>query len=222
MKCPHCRTAYNVQWTQKNVGSDRDVAGRYIHWTMCPECGRTIIVLLTQQVVDGDIANQFVYPKAAARQIPTDVPDPYASDFREACLVVADSPKASAALSRRCLQHLIREKAGIKRKSLDAEITELLDSHQLPTHLAENVDAVRNVGNFAAHPIKSTNTGAIVEVEDNEAEWLLDVLEGLFDFYFVQPQRSKAKRDALDKKLKDTGKPQLKSVPAAQAAATTK
>ena len=60
------------------------------------------------------------------------------------------------------------------------------------------------------------------QVEDNEAEWLLDVLEGLFDFYFVQPQRSKAKRDALDKKLKDTGKPQLKSVPAAQAAATTK
>jgi hypothetical protein len=43
-----------------------------------------------------------------------------------------------------------------------------------------------------------------------EAEWLLDVLEGLFDFYFVQPALLKAKRDALNKKLKDAGKPAMK------------
>ena len=52
----------------------------------------------------------------------------------------------------------------------------------LPSSLADNVDAVRQVGNFAAHPIKSTSIGEIVEVEENEAEWLLDVLEELFDF----------------------------------------
>jgi hypothetical protein len=38
-------------------------------------------------------------------------------------------------------------------------------------------------------------------VEPGEAEWTLDVLEILFDFYFVQPARLKAKRDALNKKL---------------------
>jgi hypothetical protein len=80
----------------------------------------------------------------------------------------------------------------------------------LPTHLTESIDAVRNIGNFAAHPIKSTSTGEIVDVELGEAEWLLDVLESLFDFYFVQPAILKAKRDALNKKLMDAGKPSLK------------
>ena len=81
----------------------------------------------------------------------------------------------------------------------------------LPSSLADNVDAVRQVGNFAAHPIKSTSSGEIVEVEENEAEWLLDVLEGLFDFYYVAPARAASKRDALNQKLADAGKPQLKA-----------
>ena len=66
------------------------------------------------------------------------------------------------------------------------------------------------IGNFAAHPIKSNSTGEIVEVEIGEAEWLLDVLELLFDFYFVQPAITKAKREALNQKLLDAGKPPMK------------
>jgi hypothetical protein len=66
------------------------------------------------------------------------------------------------------------------------------------------------IGNFAAHPLKSTNTGAIVEVERGEAEWLLDVLESLFDFYFVRPAQLAAKRAALDQKLGEAGKPPMK------------
>jgi hypothetical protein len=46
--------------------------------------------------------------------------------------------------------------------------------------LASAVDAVRNVGNFAAHPIKSKSTGDVLDVEPGEAEWLLDALERLF------------------------------------------
>ena len=90
------------------------------------------------------------------------------------------------------------------------EIQQVLDSKQLPGHLAEDLDAIRNIGNFAAHPIKSTHTGEIVEVEPQEAEWLLNLLEGLFDFYFVQPARAKAKREALNAKLQAAGRPPMK------------
>jgi|SRR5690242_16813913 hypothetical protein len=107
--------------------------------------------------------------------------------------VLADSPKASAALSRRCLQTLLREEAKTKAKDLVEQIQEVLDSGKLPSYLAENIDAIRNIGNFAAHPIKSTNTGEIVSVEPGEAEWTLDVLEELFDFYLIQPAKAKAK-----------------------------
>ena len=47
-------------------------------------------------------------------------------------------------------------------------------------------------------------------MEPSEAEWLLNILEQLFDFYFVQPARAKAKRDALNKKLQAVGKPAMK------------
>lgn len=152
-----------------------------------------------------------VHPKAPSRApLSPEVPDPYRSDYQEACLVLADSPKASAALSRRCLQSILRDVAKVKKADLSKEIEEVLASNQLPSYLADSIDAVRHIGNFAAHPMKSTNTGEIVEVEPGEAEWTLDVLEGLFDFYFVQPAIIKIKRDALNKKLADAGKPPLK------------
>jgi hypothetical protein len=139
-----------------------------------------------------------------------DVPEQFAVDYKEACLVLADSPKASAALGRRCLQNILREAAEVKPSDLSKEIDEVIASKGLPSHLRDAIDAVRNIGNFAAHPIKSTNTGEIVEVEPGEAEWLLDTVEGLMDFYFVQPAETRRKRDALNKKLVDANKPPLK------------
>ena len=124
--------------------------------------------------------------------------------------MLPDSAKASAALSRRLLQTILRDYGKVKQGDLNSEIDQILKASTLPTHLAEGIDAVRVLGNFAAHPIKSTNTGEIVDVEPGEAEWLLDVLEGLFDFYFVQPALLKRKRDELNTKLRDAGKPPLK------------
>jgi hypothetical protein len=152
-----------------------------------------------------------VRPKAALRPpAPTEVPKNIAEEYDEACLVLSDSPKSSAAMSRRCLQHLLRDAAKVKPSELANEIQEVLDSGKLPTQLAQSIDAVRHIGNFGAHPIKSQVTGEIVPVEPGEAEWNLDVLEGLFDFYYVQPSVLKAKRDALNKKLNDAGKKPMK------------
>lgn len=155
---------------------------------------------------------RFVHPKALSRSpIPPEVTGEFATDYSEACVVLPDSEKASAALSRRCLQHVLREKAGVKKSDLANEIQQVLDSKQLPGYLADDLDAIRNIGNFAAHPMKSTQTGTIIEVEPHEAEWLLNVLEGLFDFYLVQPARAQARRDALNAKLQAAGKPAMKS-----------
>lgn len=210
MKCPHCLKSYHPQTREYNLGSDKNE-----FWTIvtqiCPSCGNFIIHLANHYSNGVPIKTLLVYPKAFSRApLSPDVPDKFASDYKEACLVINDSTKASAALSRRCLQNILREKAGVKKQDLCKEIDEVLSSSQLPSYLAEGIDAVRNIGNFAAHPIKSTNTGEIVDVEPGEAEWLLDLLEGLFDFYFVQPAEIKRKRDALNKKLADAGKPPMK------------
>jgi hypothetical protein len=121
--------------------------------------------------------------------------------------VLADSPKASAALSRRCLQHLLRDIAGAKKKDLADQIDEILPS--VPSHVGAMLHGLRVIGNFAAHPIKSTNSGEIIDVEPGEAEMLLETLETVFDFYFVQPERTKQRRDAINAKLVEAGKQPL-------------
>ena len=123
---------------------------------------------------------RLVEPRGSSRPpVPAEVPTEFSADYEEACLVLPDSEKASAALSRRCLQHLLQRRAGFTKRDLSDQIQQALDSNTLPSHLAADLDAVRVIGNFSAHPAKSTSTGEIVDVEPHEAEWSLNVLEGL-------------------------------------------
>src|SRR3990167_3617991 len=184
----------------------------YVHHADCPSCNRMVIILLRKEKTFQNLReSRTIYPKGVSRTpLSQEIPEKYSADYKESCLVLVDSPKASAALSRRVLQLLLRDEAKTTSRDLADQIQEVLNSGKLPSQLAEAIDAIRNIGNFAAHPLKSTNTGEIVDVEPGEAEWLLDVLEGLFDFYFVQPAITQRKRDALNKKLCDAGKPPLK------------
>ncbi len=208
MKCPHCSVTIHENKQKKFIAQD-DYLNWYVKYQVCPDCKKLIIYL---EYDDKHIyKNQeiLVYPKTIAREpLSSDVPDEFNNDYNEACLVLFDSPKASAALSRRCLQKLLREKGKVKPQNLSREIEEVMPF--LPTDLSEQIDAIRNIGNFAAHPIKSTNSGEIVEVEDGEAEWLLDILESLFDFYFVRPAIIQRKKEALNSKLIETGKSPMK------------
>ena len=150
-----------------------------------------------------------IHPKATSRQpVPAEVLEEFTADYKEACLVLADSPKASAALSRRCLQHILQEKSGAKtQNNLAKTIEEVIDDPKTPRDVADSLDMVRNIGNFSAHPNKSTNTGEIVPVEPVEAEWCLDVIEMLFELYFVRPSEIQRRRGRVNEKLADTGKP---------------
>jgi len=218
MKCPHCLVQFHDEVKRTELGVDSTS-----HWTLnrrvCPNCVKFILSLLERydryNVGDGNRYHStrefYCYPRVVSRSpLSPDVPEQFASDYREACLTLDDSPKASAALSRRCLQHILREVAKVKHGNLADEIQSIIDSRAVPTHLIESLDAVRNIGNFAAHPIKSKSSGEVLDVEPGEAEWNLDVLESLFDFYFVQPAEIQRKRDALNAKLKEAGKPELK------------
>src|ERR1035438_5978549 len=213
MKCPHCDTGIHTNLTDVTLREDPQVvsspAGRWLAaHQRCPECGKVMIFL--RRVSQYQPVSQFLaFPKGYMRPIAAEVVDPYRQDFYEACSVLNDSPKASAALSRRNLQAILRDKAGTKSKDLFDQIDEVVNSGKIPSHIQDGLHAVRNIGNFAAHEIKSKVTGAIVEVEPGEAEWNLDVLESLFDFYFVQPALSAKRKAELNKKLKEAGKPEI-------------
>ena len=106
--------------------------------------------------------------------------------------------------------NIYSEKAEVKPSNLADEIQEVLDKRLYPSYIAEVIDAIRNIGNFAAHPTKSKQTGEIINVEQGEAELNLDVIEALFDFYFVNPAIIAKKKADINKKLQDAGKPPIK------------
>lgn len=217
MKCPHCNVAIHdsgrgAQFAQDSVAKTGEQTVGNVTWTVfhqqCPECRVSILHL--QVDAQGRRSKFLAYPQQTSpRPVPPEVIDPYKQDFIEACNVLPLSAKASAALSRRNLQAILRDKAATKSKDLFDQIEEVITSGKVPSHIEEGLHAVRNIGNFAAHEIKSKVTGAIVEVEAGEAEWNLDVLESLFDFYFVQPALTAKRKAELNKKLKEAGKPEI-------------
>ena len=219
MKCPHCQTNFHRNMREIHITTDRDVSWD-AECEYCPACKKAIVQLIGIELIvangkrhktDVELSRRFIVPSSSMRpNPPSEVPADLAKYYIQASHVLADSPMASAALSRRCLQHLIRDTIKIADKDLAPAIDKLLALKVLPSHLAEAVDVIRNIGNFAAHPMKSTSSGEILEVETGEAEWNLDVLDGLFDFYFVQPAILEAKKDALNSKLKSAGKPPIK------------
>jgi hypothetical protein len=219
MQCPHCLQNFHERYSHNLIGQDKNGSWLVRH-TECPACNQLVMFLMNtyQDGRAGGISrtrsDSLFYPKGSSRPpVPVEVEvanKVLADDYKEACIVLTDSLKASAALSRRCLQILLRTVAKVKHGNLSDEIQQVIDSNSLPSYLQENIDAVRNIGNFAAHPIKSKSSGEIVDVEPGEAEWNLDVLESLFDFYYVQPAVLKKKRDALNQKLRDAAKPEMK------------
>jgi Domain of unknown function (DUF4145) len=213
MRCPYCDVA--LHWSPQTAGlgwssEPAPVQSWFVHGQACGECGEFILMVEARQDNIGEpdlLKLAWPHVKRRVAPKPPEVPDHIWEDYREAAQVIDDSPKASAALSRRCLQAVIREAGGITRRDLFQEIEEAVKT--LPTYLADSLHAVRAIGNFAAHPLKSEQTGQVLDVEPGEAEWNLQVLDDLFDFYYVRPARAKARKSALNAKLAEAGKAPL-------------
>jgi hypothetical protein len=235
MDCPHCGKAFHDSWTQVSILTIGDtprhtadgnlvLPGRpYIEWkanaTICPACQNPTITLL-QCLNDGDrykiptVFTRRAYPTNTFRKpTPKEVPAHIKEDYEEACGVLPISQKASAALSRRCLQAILQGQ-GYTQRDLAVQINALLSESDptkaIPTTLRETVDVIRNFGNFSAHLITDQTTLQIIPVEPHEAEWCLDILEDMFDHYYVKPAEAKARKAALDAKLTAAGKPRSK------------
>ncbi|MFH1147657.1 MAG: DUF4145 domain-containing protein [Pseudomonadota bacterium] len=227
MICPNCNLGirFEIKISSPVYSEEHPQIAQYgfdIAHGFCPECHQFIVLLRHGRYWSHDLndeesrelteilSEQVIFPRASFKRIDPEVPDSLRREFQEACSVLQVSPRASAAMSRRLLQTILREKFGINKRSLADEIDEFLSSPAIPSYLSQEIDAIRNVGNFASHPIKNTQTGEIVDVEPGEAEWLIDVLEALFDFAFIQPARMEKRKNQLNAKLATAGKPPMK------------
>jgi hypothetical protein len=203
--CPFCSrdttiTAERVHSTYtdlriSNAEGPLRLSSRFI---VCPnpKCKRTTLsVSLHVLKLDayynangtGECLNQWLLiPSCRAMAFPEYIPGTILSDYKEACLIVDASPKASATLSRRCLQGIIRDFWRVKPGRLVDEIEQIRDKTDPLTW--EAIDSVRKVGNIGAHMEKDIDL--IVDVEPNEAGLLIGLIETLIrDWYVVREER---------------------------------
>ena len=137
-------------------------------------------------------------PTSIAKPQHAAVPSVLVADYEEACAIIGASPKASATLSRRCLQGMIRDFCGISKGTLHGEIQELKTQvaagtapRQVSDESVEAIDAVRQIGNIGAHFEKDINL--IVDVAPEEASALISLTELLFQEWYVARHERQAR-----------------------------
>jgi hypothetical protein len=153
----------------------------------------------------GNIKHEFykrITPSDAGKPQPDYIPLAIRQDYYEACQISSLSPKASATLARRCLQGVIRDFCGISKTRLIDEISSLreaVDQGKAPLGVTpDTVDAldhVRSIGNIGAHMEKDINI--IIDVEPDEALILIELIESLFDEWYVARERRSKRFEVL-------------------------
>jgi hypothetical protein len=132
-------------------------------------------------------------PDSMAKTFPDYIPAQILQDYQEACRIVALSPKASATLSRRCLQGMIRDFWKIKKKNLSLAIQALKVKTDPRTWRA--IDAVRQLGNIGAHMEK--NIDLIVDVDTDEASLLNGLIETLIEEWYVRSHETEQNMERI-------------------------
>ena len=143
---------------------------------------------LTKRIKDWSLI-----PPSASKHFPDYVPQPIREDYLEACLIKDLSPKASATLSRRCLQGIIRDFWKVKPGRLVDEIEQI--KNQVDPITWDAIEAVRTLGNVGAHMEKDINV--IVDVDPNEALLLIGLVETLLKEWYVAREERKMRMGAV-------------------------
>lgn len=217
-ECPYCALVQAVTDGQRNTGIislqiDKQAEGPIGLKAVAigcsnPECLKTTVHASIGSIQYSSgwrikessplILSQYLMPQGNAKPQPDYVPEAIREDYYEACLIRDLSPKASATLTRRCLQGMIRDFAGISKNRLVDEIDALRKAIEdgsadraITPETVEGIDHVRGVGNIGAHMEKEIDL--IVPVDPGEAQALIELVEMLFDEWYGARERRKAR-----------------------------
>jgi hypothetical protein len=203
-KCPYCGHAQvlsesrvDEEWTEQAVkGWEGGTPTVLVRSIVCAnkKCRKLTLMAGLGRVGDrgGSIPlkSWTLLPPSSAKPQPDYIPQAIREDYDEACAIRDLSPKASATITRRCLQGMIRDFCGISKRRLIDEIDELRTSVAggraplgVQPDTVDAIDDVRKIGNIGAH--MGADINVIVNVDPNEAQLLIELVELLFDEWYV-------------------------------------
>lgn len=141
---PRCGAFAQMTWLQLTTE---------VRLAECTSCGGKSIWrrYVVQEVVGTLVRGALLYPIITmAPPHHPDLPEHIQTDYEEARLICAQSPRAAAALLRLCVQklcnHLLK-----KEGEINAQIGELVKLG-LPAKVQKALDSVRVIGNESVHP----------------------------------------------------------------------
>lgn len=175
-----------------------DSSGLIVQFKKCPACKKVNIDILGVGSQFPDGYKRRFYPSSRSKQYPDYIPSYIIQDYKEAYDILELSPKASATLSRRCLQSMIRDKWEVNKRNLYSEIDAIKD--KIDPKIWKAIDSVRSIGNIGAHMEKDTNL--IIDIEPWEAENLIKLIEILIKTWYIDEHE----RNILLNEIIETGK----------------
>lgn len=185
---------YSATFSGEDIEESNDFRDTIrIGFFRCPGCKNHTINIFG---IGTEVKGRFTrfQPKNSAKVYPEYIPQSIRNDYEEACGILELSPKASATISRRCLQGMIRDFWDVSgKRNLKDEIDAINDRVDPDVKIV--LDALRQLGNIGAHPEKDINL--IVDIEPGEAKILITFIEYLLEEWYIKQQKTKEMMDTI-------------------------
>jgi len=189
--CQFCRCGSVSDEYNFDIGVD--CRGRwYIARHQCHHCDKFNIVY---RLYDKSGTNQHnLFPYEGKVNI-NKVPDYILSTYLEACATLSLSPSASATLSRKALQAILREHGYNQYKLID-QIKQASENNLFPSYISELIDLIRDMGNMGAHPCENY----FIELSLEDAQLTLEILEDIIEYLDYKKKAVERKKEFSEKK----------------------
>ncbi|PHQ30180.1 DUF4145 domain-containing protein [Leeuwenhoekiella nanhaiensis] len=210
--CPHCNSPTTINnhdfhstKSTLDISNTNGYRSLEVVWIVCPSqrCKKISLYIDIYEAVKSSLHSGYdrgsfiktwtLLPDTNAKVFPEYIPLAIRNDYEEAHAILELSPKASATLSRRCIEGMIRDFWNVKENSLYKSINAIENRVDPLTWKA--IDSVRKVGNIGAHMEKDINL--IIDVEPNEAKLLIGLIELLLEEWYIHRHEREQKLNSI-------------------------
>lgn len=183
MKCPHCQTEIHENYNEQYLGKD-SVSDWVYRFMQCPQddCQKFILKIAfgEKNTHNGPLLlnekSYFAIPFDPYEQYYDLSIMKFYKDYLEAKAIQNISPKASILLSKDCLKKLLKIQIYSQSEAFEDVLADLLNQDKLPLFIFASTEAILTMNS-----------------EDSKefAHSLINYIEGLFDYFYVLPNKMK-------------------------------